>query len=500
MLLWISIVAGLGVLLGLATLLAACLYLRLRRQRRALSDVRKREQERSGTCPSTMSDTSGTPRTPRAADPLRRTAIPPSELVLEQLLGHGAFGEVFQAQWCGTPVAVKRLAKRRINKGTLTAFQNEFELQLTLRHPNIVLLLGGSWTEDEAQPQVTLVMEYCSNGSLAAFLVDSARPLRWAEHRVPIAVGIARAITYLHAHDVVHRDLKPANVLLDASMTAKVGDFGTSRELIGGARGKVGTPLYSAPEILRQQPHHSPVDVWSYGCLLCCLHHRTLQWVEPGASPSETLRLVADGKLSPSVPAATPFHQVVEQCATFDPEGRPSAAALLSLVRSAEVLELAAAADVEAAPCDASKGEAAERSEEAGGEAEARSEALSSRESWPWPEAAVCVLPVGGEARRREEGGEAPAAAAREHSRSVPLASAARAAATRVAAARVAAARRALAASARVAAARRAAAAAAFARPSPRALSGRAGGPPRLAAKGRAAGGEAARLGGLYHV
>ena len=50
----------------------------------------------------------------------------------------------------------------------------------------------------------------------------------------------------------MHRDLKPENILLDAALSPKVGDFGTSRELLGGTMGSVGTPLYSAPEVLRK--------------------------------------------------------------------------------------------------------------------------------------------------------------------------------------------------------------------------------------------------------
>ncbi|KAL3896453.1 MAG: hypothetical protein SGPRY_013270, partial [Prymnesium sp.] len=99
-----------------------------------------------------------------------------------------------------------------------------------------------------------------------------------------------------------------------------VGDFGTSHELICGASGKVGTPLYSAPEILAQKPHHWPVDVWSYGCILCCIHHRTPQWIER-----------------------------VRRCTRFDPEGRPHAAALLALISGPSVLALARAADLSCA-------------------------------------------------------------------------------------------------------------------------------------------------------
>ena len=35
-----------------------------------------------------------------------------------------------------------------------------------------------------------------------------------------------------------------------------------------------GTPLFAAPEVLRQAQYGASVDVWSYGCILATLHHR----------------------------------------------------------------------------------------------------------------------------------------------------------------------------------------------------------------------------------
>ena len=63
---------------------------------------------------------------------------------------------------------------------------------------------------------------------------------------------LCRAVSYCHRHRVVHRDLKPDNVLVGAGGRLKVADFGLSIAVSAGGRASspVGTPLYSAPEVL----------------------------------------------------------------------------------------------------------------------------------------------------------------------------------------------------------------------------------------------------------
>ena len=155
--------------------------------------------------------------------------LPSLELRIAELIGSGTYGHVRRATWRGTPVAVKQLNRNLIGEAQLRAFKRECELQLNLRHPNIVQLLGGSW--DIGDAAVFLVLEYCAQGTLAARLKDrAAREAMPTELRRRVAVGIARGMQYLHsqAPPIAHRDLKPDNVLLDASLAPKIADFGVS--------------------------------------------------------------------------------------------------------------------------------------------------------------------------------------------------------------------------------------------------------------------------------
>lgn len=83
-------------------------------------------------------------------------------------------------------------------------------------------------------------------------------------------------IKYLHENGFVHCDLKSKNVLLGSSGDIKLTDFGGAKRLeeFMGNRGLAarsrlsmgGTPLWMAPEVLRNEGLDFASDIWSLGC------------------------------------------------------------------------------------------------------------------------------------------------------------------------------------------------------------------------------------------
>lgn len=130
----------------------------------------------------------------------------------------------------------------------LKDLKNEVEILSRLRHPNVVLYMGAS----TKPPNVSIVTEWCSRGSLFDLLQDTSQVIN-ASLIFGIAIGIAQGMNYLHSleHQIIHRDLKSQNILLDGNFNPKVCDFGLSYgqkiEERSGKFGVFGTPEWMAP-------------------------------------------------------------------------------------------------------------------------------------------------------------------------------------------------------------------------------------------------------------
>ncbi|PAA55015.1 hypothetical protein BOX15_Mlig028881g1 [Macrostomum lignano] len=88
---------------------------------------------------------------------------------------------------------------------------------------------------------------------------------------------ILEAVRYCHEHNIIHRDLKPHCVLLHSkenSAPVKLGGFGIAIQLDSSGLvpgGRIGTPHFMAPEVIRREAYGKPVDAWGCGVLLYIL-------------------------------------------------------------------------------------------------------------------------------------------------------------------------------------------------------------------------------------
>lgn len=271
------------------------------------------------------------------------------ELRLVRMLGQGTMGEVWLAEdtLLERQVAIKFPRARR-GGDDLPRFQIEARALGRVRHPNVVVVHHAG--RHDGRPY--LVTELLTGKTLA----ELGRPVA-VDEVIRIGIGMARGLAAVHRVGVLHRDLKPGNVFVCDDGTVKLVDFGLAKlsgaEAIaassaGGAEtagvadtlddagagpgvtrpgALLGTPLYLAPELWRDEPQTRRSDVYALGALL----HELLAGHPP--YPAKTLHALREAvttgdrppvaRFVPSAPA--PLAALIERCLAGDAAARPTA-------------------------------------------------------------------------------------------------------------------------------------------------------------------------------
>lgn len=185
-------------------------------------------------------------------------------------INKGSFGFVVLAEDVETkePVAIKFV----LVSSEMDAKHSHREIlnHQQLLHPHVVQLRDVLCVP----PYLALVMEYVPGGDMFQYVV-SRRGLPEAEARW-FFQQLVLGMDYCHRKGVMSRDIKLENTLLvlqpDKKPLLKLCDFGYSKhELLDSvAKSKVGTPGYTAPEVITNQRGYDgkAADVWSAGVML----------------------------------------------------------------------------------------------------------------------------------------------------------------------------------------------------------------------------------------
>ena len=121
-------------------------------------------------------------------------------------------------------------------------------------------------------------MEFCDNKTLRN-LIDRKTLYRNLNLIKTLLRQIIDALEFIHSMEVIHRDLKPSNIFLTSENVPKIGDFGLAKSNgneVSGKRtysGKVGTPLYVAPEAEERQIYGCFTDIYSLGVIIFEMVH-----------------------------------------------------------------------------------------------------------------------------------------------------------------------------------------------------------------------------------
>ncbi|BAJ26619.1 MULTISPECIES: serine/threonine-protein kinase [Kitasatospora] len=266
------------------------------------------------------------------AESIHGTALFADRYRVEGTLGRGSAAEVLRAVdlRLGREVALKVL-RCGAPEDFARRFTAEARTLARLRHPGVVEVYDHGSADDRPY----LVLELVDGPTLADVLRTS--PLS-VSATLRLGRELAGTLAFVHEQGVVHRDVKPSNVLIDASGSPRLTDFGIARhpldECTQDAEATrtgfvVGTPAYLAPEQVRGEGARPPVDVYALGLLLIeCL---TGQRAYPGGPMEATLaRLLHSPAIPPGAPA--PLARALRAMTRTDPAARPSAAACADLL------------------------------------------------------------------------------------------------------------------------------------------------------------------------
>jgi len=186
-------------------------------------------------------------------------------------LGCGSFGRVFLARHKKTKVqyAIKAIDKKnKTNIEEKPYFRRELEVMYKIHHPNVVKLFGHF----EDNHYCYFIMEYISKGNVYNLLTLNKKKQLATKVVASIIKDVISATYFLHNMNppIIHRDIKPENVLLNDGIVAKLTDFGWSNYIEEEKERKTvcGTPIYLAPEIIKEKGHDEKVDIWCIGVLL----------------------------------------------------------------------------------------------------------------------------------------------------------------------------------------------------------------------------------------
>ncbi|EKE40278.1 protein kinase, putative [Entamoeba nuttalli P19] len=276
--------------------------------------------------------------------------IEPKEIEFLANIGSGASGIVYTAKYKNVTVAVKTL--KATNMEEVKEFQQEYGVLSKLQHENIVRFYGVI-----VKKQFSMVMEYCSKGSLYDIISKKENSITW-ETVFDYAEQIALGMDYLHSRtpQILHRDLKSLNILVTMETIQengnsieierlKICDFGLSRfdsEITTSTKDR-GTYAYCAPEVYYNQRYTTQSDVYSYGIILWELIYRVIyqKYQRPFQEfPELTMDLQiiiqsATCDLRPTIPPSTPqkMATLIRQCVMKEQENRPKSGMILTALQ-----------------------------------------------------------------------------------------------------------------------------------------------------------------------
>jgi serine/threonine protein kinase len=263
-------------------------------------------------------------------------------------LGEGGMGTVYLGRDAdGQRAAVKLIKPELASELTAdAAFRRRFEAEVAAARRVASFCTAAVLGHGTHGGRPYLAIEYIEGPTLQAHMAREGALTPGTLQS--LAVGVAAALTAIHAAGLVHRDLKPSNVIL--SITGpRVIDFGIARsldatlELTGEL---LGTPGWLAPEQLLRDVASPAADIFTWGCLVAYAGTGRHPYGTGDAAAIAGRVIHGEPRLD-GVPAL--LTEVVRAALDKNPAGRPTARELLLTLTGGTAAEAVVATVADAA-------------------------------------------------------------------------------------------------------------------------------------------------------
>lgn len=226
------------------------------------------------------------------------------KLVVKELLGQGASGMIYKAEYATTDIAVK-LFKGEVTSDGLP--DNEMQACIEAgEHSSLVKVIGKLKQHPEGKDGLAMGLlskDYVNLGMPPDFDTCTRdtypNDIKFTVHQIiSVAKNICAVSEHLHQKGILHGDLYAHNILINSTHHAILGDFGAAT-------------IYNINTSNAQL--FEKLDVRAYGCLLDDL----LERVEDKAKPSFSA-----------------LHQIKENCLSNDIKQRLNFSEILNILQS----------------------------------------------------------------------------------------------------------------------------------------------------------------------
>lgn len=190
--------------------------------------------------------------------------------LLLNLLAVGGMGEIYLAE----DTRLHRQVVVKVIRGDVIAypdgtnakeasrlFEREAQAIAALQHPHILPLFDFGEALVHGNTLTYMVMPYCSEGSLDAWLLRRGTSFLPPHDVAYLLEQAAEALQHAHDHQILHQDIKLSNFLLNTSTSdlpyLLLSDFGIAKLLSAGtsmSRALRGTQTHMAPEQWQRHP------------------------------------------------------------------------------------------------------------------------------------------------------------------------------------------------------------------------------------------------------